>query len=72
MFQVIYLSGCNEIICYFNHLHEITETFGLNEKEITSYYTSINVPKFESVVISIKRVEGVEQLNNAIKTVVFD
>jgi hypothetical protein len=72
MYQVVYKSGCNEVICYFNHLHEITETFGLNSNEIASYYTSINVPKFESVVISIKRVEGEEQLNKAIKTVVFD
>ena len=73
-YEVTYYSGNNEVICYYKDLKEITKAFGLTEREITSYYTSITQPKFESVVKSIKRVEsqGEEIPKSEIIRVVFE
>ena len=75
-YEVTYYSGSNEVICYYNNLKDITKAFGLTEREITSYYTSVNEKSLtiESVVKSIKRVEtqGGEMPKSEIIRVVFE
>ena len=75
-YEVTYYSGNNEVICYYTDLKEITKAFGLTEREITSYYTSVNEKSLtiESVVKSIKRVESqtAEPPKSEIIRVVFD
>ncbi len=74
-YEVTYYSGNNEVICYYKDLKEITKAFGLTEREIVNYYTSItDKVKFESVVKSIKRVEsqGDEMPKSEIIRVVFE
>ena len=71
-FEVIYTTNKGSEKCYFKNIEDITKAFGLTEREITSYYTSVsgNVNTFESVVNSIKRVEGGNY--SSAKKVVFD
>ena len=55
-FEVIYENNLGEVVCRYKTLEEIQKIFGLNKREVLSYYTGVKVPKFDSIVKSISKV----------------
>ena len=56
VFELTYENNLGEVVCRYKSLEEIQKIYGLNKREVLSYYTGVKVPKFDSIVKSITKV----------------
>jgi hypothetical protein len=73
VFELIYENNLGEVVCRYKSLEDIQKIYGLNKREVLSYYTGVKVPKFDSIVKSISKVFD-ESTPNTIENyrVIFD